>query len=98
MLVSSLIFSPFLPFQGSSDFRVFPIGPISLSSFQTGSLQLRAEVDCVALEPVESFFLTIALTGEQIPAKAFGSRNAFFYGIIKVLIEDASGKCLLLLA
>ena len=69
-----------------------------MSSSQIGCVQLLGEVDSVALEPVESFFLTIELTGQQIPANAFGSRSAFFHNRIEVLIEDASGKYLSLLA
>ena len=66
-----------------------------MSSFQTGSLQLLAEVDHVALEPVEFFTLTINLAGAQIPAEAFISRSTFLRFAITVWISDASGKCLL---
>ena len=66
-----------------------------LSSFQPGSVQLLAEVDTVALEPVEFFTLTIVLTGNQIPANAFAPRSAFLHFEITVWIVDASGKCLL---
>ena len=77
-----------------SDYRVTPIGPISQSSFQTGSVQLLAEVDTVALEPMEFFTLTITLLGNQIPANAFASRSAFLHFMIDVWIVDASGKYL----
>ena len=67
-----------------------------MSSFQIGSVQLLAEVDPVALEPVESFFLTIEINGSTIPANMFGSssRRTLLYNRIEVLIEDASCKYL----
>ena len=94
LYLTALAFSPFLS-KGDSDFRVTPIGPISLSSFQTGSVQLLAEVDTVALEPVEFFTLTISLTGTRLPADAFDSNSTFLYFEITMWIVDASGKCLL---
>ena len=74
-----------------------PIGPISLSPFQTGSVQLLAEVDTVALEPMEFFTLTMTLTGHQLPANAFASRSTFLHFELDVWILDASGKCLSIL-
>ena len=85
------------PFQflskDSADFRVIPIELIMVSSFQIGSVQILAEVDPVALEPVESFFLTIEIIGSTIPADAFDSKRTlnFLNNRIEVLIEDASG-------
>ena len=60
-------------------------------STQIGSMQLLAVDDSIALEPVESFFLTIAIAN-SIPANVLDSRNTFLNNRIEVLIEDASGK------
>ena len=96
LYLTALTFSPFLPFlKADSDFRVTPIGPIPLSPFMAGAVQLLAEVDTIALEPVEFFTLTIVLIGNQLPANAFASRSAFLHFEITVWILDASGKCLL---
>ena len=71
-----------------------PIGAFAVTTFQTGSVQVLAEVDTVALEPVETFFVTMEFIGNLIPANAFNSTNTFLNDRIMVLIEDASGKSL----
>ena len=90
MLVCSDILS-FLS-KGDSDFRVTPIGAFTVTTFQTGSVQVLAEVDTVALEPVETFFVTMEIISNTIPANLFESRNTFLNDRIMVLIEDTSGK------
>ena len=81
----------------NTDFRVTPLEAIMVTTSQMGSVQLLAEADSVALEPVESFFLTMEIKGTPFPMTPFASRNAFFYNRIEVFIEQASGKYFLLL-
>ena len=70
------------------------IAAFAVTTFQPGSVQVLAEFDTVALEPVETFFVTMEIIGNTVPPNLFESRNTFLNDRIMVLIEDASGKSL----